>query len=154
MADQASLNHGRRLGEQGPAGMVGSLAEFGYDVATLAELQAKLALVELKQATQRAVLPTIALIGSVVFGLAALPILLLGIAELIAARQGIPIFWALLLTAGATLVLAAAISWVAWIRFNKSFEALRASREELARNLSWIKTVLAQSGRFTPRTMD
>ena len=153
MADQASLRNGGRSNGFGPAGMVSSLAEFAHDTATLAELQAKLTVVELRKTAARATLPAVVLAGSGVLALAALPVLLFGIAQLITTYGGLALGWSLLLVAVVCLALAGVAGWLCLGRVTKSFEELRTSREELVRNAAWIKTVLAQSGRFTPRTI-
>jgi len=156
MADQASVNrlNARYNGNGfGPAGMVGSLAEFAHDATTLAELQAKLTLLDLKDSTQKAAVPAIVLAGAGIVSLAALPVLLFGVAELITFYGGLKLPWSLLLVSGLTIILAAIAGALAWSRFSKSFDAMRRSQEELVRNIAWIKTVLAHSGRFTPRVM-
>jgi Putative Actinobacterial Holin-X, holin superfamily III len=58
--------------------------------------------------------------------------------------------WALLLTAGVAIVLAVVVGVLAVPRLRKSFESFQRSREELARNVAWIKTVLTYSGRSAP----
>ncbi|MEO6807924.1 MAG: phage holin family protein, partial [Isosphaeraceae bacterium] len=76
-----------------------------------------------------------------------LPVLLFGLAELVHQYGGMPLGWALVLTAVVALVVAAIVGAVAALRLSRCFESFRRSREELVRNVSWIKTVLAYSGR-------
>lgn len=131
-------------------GVLGNLAEFGSDVATLAELQAQLALHDLKEGAGRAVLPAALLAGSIALALGSVPVLLMGVAGLIAPVLGLDEGWALVLVAGVTLLVAAVVGWFALPRLTGSFASFRRSQEELTRNISWIKTVLTYSGRFTP----
>jgi uncharacterized membrane protein YqjE len=128
-------------------GVVGNLAEFGGDITTLAELQAKLAMVDLKEGSARAVVPGAALASAAALGLGGVPVLLFGVAELIHEYGGMRLGWALVLTAVVALVLAVAVAGFAALRLARSFESFRRSREELVRNVAWIKTVLAHSGR-------
>lgn len=131
-------------------GVLGNLAEFGSDVATLAELQAQLAVHDLKESAGRAILPAGLLAGSIALALGSIPVLLMGAADLIAPVLGIDEGWSLLLVAGVALLLAATLGWFALPRLTGSFDCFRRSQEELNRNLSWVKTVLTHSGRFTP----
>ncbi|MEO6809667.1 MAG: hypothetical protein ABI353_11200, partial [Isosphaeraceae bacterium] len=66
MADQATLNGGPQVRINSPLieGVIGNLAEFGNDITTLAELQAKLALIDLKEGGTRAAVPAAVLAGS------------------------------------------------------------------------------------------
>ena len=89
MADQASVKDGKshpRLFENGAPEqqVVGGIAGFGSDIATLAELQAQLAVTDLKESLQKALLPWVCSPpgSSVVIG--ALPVTLLGVAALLA----------------------------------------------------------------------
>jgi len=146
MADQASVRNGHGARNNG-SGMASRLAEFGNDVATLAELQARLAAIELKENTERSVLPIVFLAGAAALLLASLFVALMGVAWLLARALAIHQGWALLLTAGMAFVIAAVIALVAGLRLGHSFDGFRRSREELARNLAWIRTVLLHSGR-------
>ena len=157
MADQATVNANggvaSRVPINSPAGsMIGNVAEFGHDLATLGELQAKLAVVDLKEATGRAIVPAALAAGALMLVLASLPVALLGVAALLVvdARHGPG--WALLATAGATLVVAVVLAVLAIPALRRSFASLDRSREELARNVAWIKTVLAYSGRGPSRS--
>jgi uncharacterized membrane protein YqjE len=149
MADQATLNGGPRVRINSPLieGVIGNLAEFGGDITTLAELQAKLAVIDLKEGGARAAVPTAALAASAALALGGLPVLLFGVAELIHQYGGMKLGWALVLTAVVALIVAGIVGAVAALRLSRCFESFRRSREELQRNISWIKTVLAYSGR-------
>ena len=63
--------------------VVSNLAEFGNDFATRAELQAKLAAIDLKESAGRAAVPAGLLAGALVLLLGSVPVLLAGVAELI-----------------------------------------------------------------------
>lgn len=152
MADQTALNGGPRGRVANPLvdGVLSNLAGFGTDLATLAELQAKLALLDVKEASQRASIPVSIAAGAFALGLGSLPVALLGVAELLIMVFKMQRAWALLLTAAVVLGAAALAASIAVPRLRASFETLRRSREELTRNLAWVKTILAQSGRYTP----
>ncbi len=147
MADQTSV----KSGDGRSNGVVGSITELGNDVATLAELQAKLAALDFKESVEHAVLP----LGVVAAGLAVLlggiPVLLLGVATLLASWWKINEGWTLVLVALVVILLAGAAVVVAGMKLPRRFQSFRRSREELFRNLSWIRTVLVHSGRSVPR---
>lgn len=152
MADQASVRNGNRL-QFGPApeGVFGSLAEFGNDVATLAELQARLALIDLKESTDRARFPLALILLGAALALACLPVALIGGAELLAEALGWSHGLALLAVAGIALVLAVVMVGVAAALLPRSFDSFRRSRDELTRNVNWLRTVIVHSGRSIPR---
>jgi uncharacterized membrane protein YqjE len=158
MADQASVRGvgdpraGRANGKAGGNGSVtGSLAEFGNDFATLLELQAKLAAADLRECKNRLVLPALAIGAAFALALGCVPVLLLGVADLLSRALRILPGSAMLLTALGGTVLAAVVVRVFANRFASAFEPLRRSREELVRNLTWVRTVLLYSGRSSPR---
>jgi len=134
-----------------PEGVVGNLTEFGNDVMTLIELQAQLAALDFKEAMSRATIPLILIVAGAALLLASLPVALLGVAWLLATALSIKIGWAALLTAAVTAVVTAIVAVVALRRLLASLESFRHSREELARNIAWIRTVLVHSGRSIPR---
>jgi hypothetical protein len=144
MDDQASVKaqNGSR-----PNGVLGSVTEFGNDVATLAELQLKLAELDAKQAVERALVPAAVAVGGVAVILGSLPVILLGVAALVASALQIKDGWAMVLVGGAALVGAAVAAAVAGARVGKSLDSFRRSRDELVRNVAWIRTVLVHSGR-------
>jgi len=130
---------------------VGGIADFGNDVATLAELQAKLALIDLKECLGLALIPLACVVIGLFFVLGALPVVLLGAADVLARALSLKAGEAMLLTGGSVLVLALVVIVIAAIRIGPSLASFNRSREELTRNLAWIRTVLLYSGRSVPR---
>jgi len=153
MADQAPLGGGSRTRAEsrGNGSVVGSIAELGNDIMTLAELQAKLLALDLKECTAQAGTSLALILAGLTVMLASLPVAVLGVAYLVADALGIKPGWAMLLTVAVVLVLGGVLLAVCVPRLRRSFAAFRRSREELNRNLSWIRTVLLYSGRSAPR---
>jgi len=156
MADQAAVKDGhaqpRSFDSSGPEQqVVGGIAGFGSDIATLVELQATLAVTDLKESLQNAAVPLALIVVGVICLVGALPVVLLGVATVLAAALKISSGWAMLLTGGVVLTMALTIVAVAALKIGPSFSSFRRSREELARNLAWIRTVLLYSGRSAPR---
>jgi hypothetical protein len=155
MADQTTLKsrssgnsngNGARTGEKGES-LVGGISDFAENVATLLELQAKLGMLDLKECIARATVPLIVVVIGLVLMLASLPVIVGGLALVLATVLHVGIGEALLVTGLVVLVVSGLIAFVAWSRFLPSFDSLRRSHEELVRNLSWIRTVLVHSGR-------
>ncbi len=126
---------------------MGGIAEFGNDVATLLELQAKLAVLDLKEATARAVAPAVLIVFGSCLALGTFPVMVLGLADRLAVALHIASGWAMLLTSAVVLILALALVGLAAMRLGPSFSTFRRSRDELERNLTWLRTVLLYSGR-------
>jgi uncharacterized membrane protein YqjE len=150
MANQASVNLDGSAVNQ-PEGVVGNITEFGNDVMTLVELQAQLAALDFKEAMSRATVPLILIVVGAALLLASLPVALMGIAWLLASAFSLSIGWAALLTAVVTAAVTAIVAFVALRRLLGALDSFRHSREELARNIAWIRTVLVHSGRSIPR---
>jgi hypothetical protein len=143
MGYQASVNGGSRFHRA--EGVLTNLGSLGSDVASLTELQAKLAMIDAKEAVGRATWPTIVLAASAAAVLAALTVLLIGLAFVLASALGIHQGWALLIVGGVVAAVAGVIAFLSLRELLHSFESFRRSREEFARNVAWIKTVLTQS---------
>jgi len=146
------LNGGPRVRINSPLvdGVLGNLAEFGGDIASLAELQAELGVADLKEATRKATLPAAAVAVAIPLALGGVLVLLLGAVEGLV-LAGMTRVWALVVVGLAALIVAGVLGWLAARGLANSFESFRRSREELARNVAWIKTVLAYSGRAKPQ---
>ncbi len=134
-----------------PASMVGNIAEFGNDVATLAELQAKLAAYDAKDCLAKATTPAILLGVGVAFALGSIPVLLIAVADLIAGAAQISPGAARLIVGLVTLGAAGAVGYLSFRALLGSVDSFRRSREELTRNVSWIRSVLLHSGRAAAR---
>jgi hypothetical protein len=149
MAHQTTLN-GLRF--RHAEGMLTNLGELGGDFATLAELQAKLTAVDAKEALARATLPTVGVVIAAAVLMATVPVLLIGLAFVMATTLAISQGASLLIIGAIVAALAGVLGWFALVAFLKSFESFRRSGEELTRNINWIRTVLVQSTRATQRS--
>jgi hypothetical protein len=149
MVDQTSVaGNGSRAGS-----VVSNIADLSSDVATLVELQARLAAIELKDNTRRASAPAAWMAVASSLLLASLPVVLIGASELLATALNLTQRgWAYLIVAAAASVIGVVVAVLAWRRLVSGFDGFRRSREELTRNIAWIRTVLVYSGRPAPRS--
>jgi hypothetical protein len=131
-----------------PAGdVVSNVAGFSENLLNLAELQARMALVEMRQNVNAVKSGGTVLAIAAVLGLAALPVVLAGVAELLVSELAWRRGYALL-TVGLTAIgisVFAAVTAAVWLRRQQFGFPL--SIEELTRNLNWVHTVLRLSGR-------
>ncbi len=131
----------------GPAQVVTSVAEFGENLLTLGELQARLTAIELKQNIDAAKVAGSVVLAGAALVLASLPIVLIGVAELLVSELGMKRGIALLSVSAVAFVIAGACIAIAGSHLRRTFVGFPVSREELTRNLNWVRTVLLHSGR-------
>jgi len=131
-----------------------SFAGLTHDVIELAELQAQLFAVDVKQTSQstRSAL-VLAMVGACVL-LGSIPVALIALAELLVQQLS----WSPAASYGvATLVgvvISAAILGTAWAQFRAGLGNLSRSREELNRNIAWIKSNLRNRAQAHPAASD
>ena len=148
MANQASMSRAASLANgAAPEGVVESIAEFANDVTTLADLQTRLAVYDAKEAVGRATLPAILIASGLAVAFASLFIVLLGIADLIASAANLSPGAARLIVGLVVMAIAGLTAFLAFKAATRSLDSFRRSREELARNIAWLKTVVIHSGR-------
>jgi len=128
-------------------GMIEGIGGLGTDVVTLASLQAQLAAKDLQAMTERVIPAVVSVALLIPLAFAGFTAILFGLAYWINAAFNVPIPASLAVMGVAGLVLAGLLAFFAKNRFGASMVAFRRSREELERNLSWLGTVLKQSGR-------
>jgi hypothetical protein len=155
----AAGTNGRRFGPDGEENrsrndlrsggnmVMQGVAGFGESLITLAELQGRLAQIELQQniqAARTAIVLALASGGAMFSGVI---ILLAGIAELLVSELGVRRGFALVSVAAITIAIGAGALAVAATRIRTKRAGFPLSYEELTRNLNWLRTVLRQTGR-------
>jgi hypothetical protein len=141
------------VGENGakPGDVVSNLAEFGENLLSLGELQTRLAALELKQNLEASKAGGAMLLAGSLLAFSSVPIVLAGLAELLVSELGMKQGYALLSVAFVSLVMAGVLLAIAGSWLRRKGVGFPLSREELARNLNWVRTVLLHSGRSTRR---
>ena len=144
MARQATLNTdpGASLN-----GMLNGIGDLGSNVVILTTLQARLAAEDFRECASRAQPALIAVAFLVPLGFASVTLGLLGLASWMTAELDIPLGRSLLLVAAVGIVLSSLMAALAFRRLRASFSSFRRSREELERNVVWLRTILMHSGR-------
>jgi hypothetical protein len=144
MARQTTMNT-----DQGGSvnGMLNGIGDLGNNVVTLTTLQARLAAEDFRDTASRAWPALLATAVLIPLGFASVTVGLFGLAYLIAADLGVPLVRALLEVAVGGIVLSLIMAALATRRLLSSLTSFRRSREELERNIAWLRTVLVHSGR-------
>jgi len=133
---------------ESPATVVArSFAELAHDVATMAELQAELFKTEFQQARRDMVMPLLLLTVAAVVGLGCVPVLLLSLAYALVELAGLSQAVSLLIAALVGLLGGAVAALLGWRKLRDSSMTWERSREELSRNVTWIKQVLKHKAR-------
>ena len=134
--------------DRSSAGVVTNVTSFGENLLSLAELQARLTAVELRRNVD-SVKSTGALMAfGALLAVSALPVMLLGVAELLVSELSMKRGYALLTAGFAAVVIAGACIAIAsqWLR--RKPLGLPLASEEFSRNLNWLRTVLRQTSRW------
>jgi hypothetical protein len=133
--------------EAGAGQVVSNVAGFGENLLNLAELQARMSAMELRQNLEAVKTVGVVFASGTVMALAAVPVVLVGIAELLVTEAGLG-RGAAFLTVGLSTIGVAAVcvaSAAVWVRRQRLGFPLSA--EEFSRNLNWVRTVIRLSGR-------
>jgi len=122
--------------------MASSFAGLTHDVIELAELQAQLFTLDIKNTSKQARTSLALVIGGVCLLLGTIPVLLATIAA--ALNQYAAWSWAASLAMATVIGIAGAgtVMGVAWSRFRSGIVTMERSREEFNRNVAWVKTSL------------
>jgi hypothetical protein len=134
--------------DPGAPGMMNSVAGFGENLLTLGELQARLTAIEIRQNLDSVKNGGALFVAGSILAIASLPVVMVGLAELLVSELGMKRGYALLSAATTAIVIAGACIVIArsWLR-KKPFGFPLAS-EEFARNMNWLRTILRHSGRW------
>jgi hypothetical protein len=121
------------------------VSQVAHDFVELAELQAALARIELSGWWKQFILPTVLIVVGSVLGLICLPILLAAAAMQLSVAAEISLPLALLIVGAGTGAMGLVVILVAYTKFKNMRGPLQESRQELSRNLRWIKRTLKGS---------
>ena len=130
-------------GQRSPTeGVRSGFAGLLHDVTTLAELQFKLLAVDAEEASRRAAVPLMCIGAAAVFGLSALPLLLLALAQLLRDQAGWPPALATVVAVAIGLVVAGVLAAAGFLGLKRCLAPFARSRDELNRNVNWLKSSL------------
>jgi hypothetical protein len=146
MVDQAEVTPVEGRTELPPRAVARGTAEFLHDVATLAELQGKLVVVDFREGISNLMMSVIMVVGGVVVALGCVPVALAALALTIKATTELSYFVCFWIALGAGLALAAALVLPAFFKIKKGINIFERSTAECQRNMRWIKDTLKRLG--------
>lgn len=130
-----------------PHGLAWDLGSFANDAMTLTELQSQLLAADMRECTRRGWVPSLFVVGSAALGLACFPIALvtaaLGLVKFFELSHFTAFLSVLVVGASGSILLGI----IGWIKVRERAATLRRSRDELMRNLRWIKRVITRTRR-------
>lgn len=149
MVYQTSTN-GQRIDETAAA-VGGNVANLASDLLSLAELQARLVALDLRESGAQALIPAAVVTGGVCLALGTVPVLLLGISGALAGAVSISLVSAEMMVSVVAMAAAAVCVWIGCQKMIAALNVLHRSREEFEANLRWIKKAIQQSTSSTSR---
>jgi hypothetical protein len=130
-------------------GVASSFAELSHNAIELAELQAQLFSLDVKETSQSAGISIALVVGSVCMLLGSVPVVLIAIAQLLIEKLSWSQFAGYGVAALIGILASAGIGAAAYTRFSSGIATMKRSREEFNRNIVWLKSNLrsrAQAG--------
>jgi cytochrome bd-type quinol oxidase subunit 1 len=143
--DQTTMNEKSGKPESASRRFARGVGDFTHDVLTLTELQAQLLAADLQECRQRVLIPTVLLLSGVAVSLACFPIALTALAMFLIQSLQISSATGFLLAFIVGAVLGILMTVVGWYQVGRRMAVLQRSKQELVRNLRWIKKVLHHS---------
>jgi len=143
------MNTNGRVRDEEP-NVATSFAGLAHDVIELGELQAQLFVHDVKSTAQKTRTSLLlGVIGACVL-LGSVPVLLFAVAELCVEQLGWPRSAGFGLAAVIGVGASAALLAAAWNRLSVGLNAMQRSRDELSRNIAWIKSSLRSQSSSKP----
>lgn len=125
-----------------PTALARDVGEFAHDVFTLAELQVQLFAAEVREYRRCALIPGLVWLAAAAVALACFPVALIALALSIVESFQTSYAAGFLLAAIAGAVLSAVLCVVGWFLVRGRLTVVQRSRQELVRNVRWVKRVL------------
>jgi putative superfamily III holin-X len=125
-----------------------SVAGLAHDAIQLAELQTELLMHDLRESGQRTRTSLVCGMIGMCLLLGSLPVILIALAELLAGQLGWPQSAAYAAAAVVGMAISATAFAMAYSRFKQGIFTLENSREELTRNIEWMKLQLSKSRKY------
>jgi hypothetical protein len=141
MVHQAEVNPNGQAKAAEP-NVAESFTGLAHDAIELAELQAQLLKLDVQAAARNGGMSVALFVGGACLLLGSVPVALAALAEVFVARWDWTQAGAYGAAAAIGLAISAAVGAGAWLRVRSALASLQRSRDELNRNIAWIKSNL------------
>jgi uncharacterized membrane protein YqjE len=125
-------------------GLAWDVSSFANDAMTLTELQTKLLAADLRECRRRSWVPSLVLLAGLAIGLACFPIAMVTLAIGLVQFLGTSHFTAFLIVLVTGASCSVLLCVISWRRVRQHVAMLQRSRDELVRNLRWMKRVITR----------
>jgi hypothetical protein len=125
-----------------PKGVAKGIGELTHDIVSLAEFQFELLRIDCREGIRRILLPVALLLFAGIMAVGTVPIALILVAEVLVQTAGLSRAAAFSIAAMSGFIVAVAIGVVGWSYLRGVVRVFERSREELTRNMTWIKHAL------------
>jgi putative superfamily III holin-X len=153
MVDQAQVTPTNDRTELPSRAVARSASEFLHDVATLTELQGKLALIEFREGVAKLITPVIALSVGAAIGLGCVPIALAALALMLKEITTLSLATCFGISLAVGLFISAVLTIVAFGVVKSSLKMFDRSLYELGRNAKWVKDTLKRLSQSGPKPL-
>ena len=125
-----------------PNGVAKDMGELTHDIVSLAELQFELFIGDCRNGLKGLMIPVTLLLWAAIVAASTIPLALICIAEVLVQAAGLSRAVAFLIAATGGIIAATALGIAGWYHIRGVGYVFARSREELARNIAWIKHAL------------
>jgi cytochrome bd-type quinol oxidase subunit 1 len=145
MVGETTMNRRNGSTPSPPNGVAKGMGELTHDIVSLAELQFELFRVDCREGLRRILIPVALLLFSGIVAVGTVPIALILVAEFLVQTADLSRAEAFLIAAMSGVIVALTIGVVGWSYLRGVVRVFERSREELTRNMTWIKHALKRS---------
>ena len=142
MVGKTTMNGTNGSTRSPPNGVAKGVSELTHDIVSLAELQFELLRIDCREGLQRMLVPVALLLAAGTVAVGTVPIALIFLAEFLVRAAGLSRGSAFSVAALSGLLVAAALGVAGWFYLRRVVRVFERSREELARNMTWIQQAL------------
>ena len=144
MVGETTMNRRNGSTPSPPNGVAKDMGELTYDIVSLAELQFELIRIDCREGLKRILVPVAMLLVAGIVAVGTVPIALIFIAEFLTQAAGLSRAAAFSIVALSGFIVALAMGVVGWSYLRGVVRVFERSREELTRNMTWIKYALTR----------
>ena len=145
MVGETTMNRCNGSTQSQPNGVAKGIGEMTHDIVSLAELQFELFRIDCREGLKRMLIPVTMLLFAGIVAVGTVPIALILVAEFLTQAAGLSRAAAFSIAAMSGFIVAVAIGVVGWSYLRGVVRVFERSREELTRNMTWIKHALKRS---------